>query len=76
MKPAYLAATDYLTATEARAMFPSVVGTINGATLYSGFAILDMGPRAYGVMVGGEFRACCPTKTHARRAGVKFANAA
>jgi hypothetical protein len=76
MKPSYLAATDYLTAAEARAMFPAVVGTINGATLYSGFAVLDMGPKSFGVMVRGEFRACCPTKYHARRAGVRFANEA
>jgi len=63
-----------LNATDARAMFPSVVGTINGATLYSGFAILDMGPKSFGVMVRGEFRACCPTKAHAKRAGEKFAD--
>lgn len=65
-----------LDAAAARAMFPDVVGTILGAELHSGFAILDMGRRAFGVMVGGKFVACCPTYRHAKRAGEREANRA
>jgi hypothetical protein len=65
-----------LNAADARAMFPTVVGQIAGAELHSGFAILDMGPHAFGVMCRGEFVGCCPTYGHAKRAGERAADAA
>jgi len=63
-------------AAQARALYPQVKGEIRGADLWSGFAILDMGPGAYGVMVAGKFVACCPDYSHAKKAGEKAANAA
>jgi len=65
-----------LNTTEAHAMYPHVHGHINSATLYSGFAILDMGLKSFGVMVRGEFRACCPSMKYAKAAGERFANEA
>lgn len=56
-------------AKQAAAMFPQVRGTIRSADLWSGFAILDMGPDAYGVVVRGKFVACTPSYTTAKRAG-------
>ena len=62
-----------INAAEARAMFPKVIGTINGAELHSGYAILDMGPRAYAVMIAGEWRACCPSRKYAKAFGERYA---
>lgn len=58
-----------INATEARNLFPKVVGEIRSATLASGYAILDMGTEAYGVMVAGEMVACCQTRDAAHDAG-------
>jgi len=66
--------TIQLNAADARKLFPRVVGTINGAHLHSGYAVLDMGPGAYGVMVRGEFVGCCPDYRHAMDAGARRAN--
>lgn len=63
-------------AAAARTMFPKVVGPILGADLWSGFAILDMGVGAYGVMVAGKFVACCPDYTAAKINGETAANLA
>jgi len=68
--------TTHLDGSAARAMFPKVVGTIAGAELHSGYAILDMGPGAFAIMCRGEFVGCCPTYSLAKRAGVRAANAA
>lgn len=62
-------------AVAAQQMFPKVVGHIFGADLWSGFAILDMGVGAHAVMVAGKLIACCPSYSHARRAGEKLAAA-
>lgn len=56
----------HLDASAARTMFPFVVGPVNGADLWSGFAILDMGVGAYGVVVAGKFVACSPDYTAAK----------
>lgn len=64
----------HIDATAARAMFPKVVGPINGADLWSGFAILDMGTGAHGVMVAGKFMACCPDYSSAKSFGETAAN--
>lgn len=61
-------------ANQARQMFPKVVGPIFGADLWSGFAILDMGQGAHGVMVAGKFVACCPDYTSAKAFGTTAAN--
>lgn len=58
-----------INAAQAAAMFPRVVGQIAGAELHGGFAVLEMGPKAFGVMVGGEMVACCPNKRAALAAG-------
>lgn len=60
----------------ARGMFTNVVGTIERAELHSGFAILFMGANAFGVMVRGQMVGCCPTYSHAKRAGERRANEA
>lgn len=54
-------------------MYPFVRGEIRGADLWSGFAVLDMGPNAFGVVVLGEFIACTPTYIAALRAGERAA---
>ena len=64
-----------INAAQARAMFPKVVGEIAGAELRGGFAILDMGPKAFGVMVAGEMVACCPNRRAAIKAGERAADA-
>jgi hypothetical protein len=66
----------HIDAAAAKAMFPKVIGPIFGADLWSGFAILDMGTGAYGVMVGGKFVACSPDYTSAKENGENAANAA
>lgn len=58
-----------INAAAARELFPNVVGEIRSATLASGYAILDMGPDTYGVMVDGELVACCPQRDAAHEAG-------
>jgi len=58
-----------INATQARDLFPKVIGDIRSATLASGYAVLDMGPSAYGVMVAGRMVACCPTRDAAHEAG-------
>jgi hypothetical protein len=65
-----------LNATDAKKMFPNVKGDIWGADLWSGFAVLDMGPNSYGVMVKGEFVACSTCYSAAKRAGEVAANKA
>lgn len=65
-----------INAAQARAMFPQVRGEMRGAELRGGFAILDMGPKAFGVMVAGEMVACCPNRRAAIAAGEKAADAA
>jgi hypothetical protein len=58
-----------LGALEARAAFPMIVGDVVGAEVFApGTAIVHQGPRAYAVIVGGEYIACCPTRRHAARA--------
>lgn len=64
-----------INAAQAAAMFPKVIGAIAGAELHGGFAVLNMGPKAFGVMVAGEMVACCPNKKAALAAGRKAANA-
>jgi len=65
-----------LNAADAKKMFPNVKGDIWGADLWSGFAILDMGPNAYAVICTAQFVACCPDYTSAMKAGEKAANEA
>lgn len=67
---------EHIDATAARELYPNVKGPIFGADLWSGFAILDMGKGAYGVMVAGEFVACCPDYTSAKIYGETTANVA
>lgn len=63
-----------LNATEARARFPAVVGTIRGAELFAAFSIVDLGPKAYAVLDSADtFRACCPSRRLAERAGQRLA---
>jgi hypothetical protein len=66
----------HIDAAAAKAMFPKIVGPILGADLWSGFAILDMGPGAHGVMIAGKFEACCPDYTSAKTFGETHANVA
>lgn len=61
-------------AQHATQMFPFVRGEIRGADLWSGFAVLDMGPKAYGVVVAGQFLACSEKYSSAKRAGEVAAN--
>lgn len=65
---------QHVDAIEARTLYPHVVGPIFGADLWSGFAILDMGTGAHGVMVAGKFAACCPDYTSAKVFGETYAN--
>lgn len=64
----------HIDAAAARAMYPTVKGPINGADLWSGFAILDMGPGAHGVIIAGKFEACCPDYGSAKIFGETHAN--
>lgn len=64
----------HIDADQARAMFPNVKGPINGADLWSGFAILDMGVGAHGVVIAGKFEACCHDYTAAKIFGETRAN--
>ena len=66
---------EHIDATAARKLYPNVKGEIFGAVLCSGFAVLDMGIGAYGVMVAGEMVGCCPTFDLAHAAGEKGAEA-
>lgn len=54
-------------------LYPFVRGDIRGADLWSGFAVLDMGPAAFGVVVRGQFIACSPNYSAAKRAGEQAA---
>jgi hypothetical protein len=55
-----------LGAPEARAAFPMIVGDVVGAEVFApGTAIVQQGPRAYAVIVGRGYVACCPTRRHA-----------
>jgi len=65
---------EYIDATAAKELYPNVKGDIFGAVLFSGFAVLDMGVGAMGVMVAGKFVACCPTFDDAVNAGRKEAD--
>jgi len=67
---------EHIDATAARGLYPNVKGQILGADLWSGFAILDMGPGAHAVMAGGQFLACCPNYTAAKIYGETTANVA
>ena len=62
-----------LNAKQARAIFPKVVGTIYGAVQYRHGFVLNMGPKSFGVMVYGNFIACCPSVTKACQAIEKAA---
>lgn len=59
-----------LTASEARAAFPTIVGDILGAEVFGdGTAIVQQGTRAYAAIVdGSDYIACCPTRGLAARA--------
>jgi len=60
---------EYIDASAAKELYPNVKGDIFGAVLFSGFAVLDMGVGAMGVMVAGKMVACCPDFDHALTAG-------
>lgn len=57
----------HLNAADAFAAFPQVRGHILEATVGTGWAILNQGPSAFGVVVEGEYIGCCPTRALAER---------
>jgi hypothetical protein len=64
---------QHIDAEAARALYPQVKGPIFGADLWSGFAILDMGVGAHGVMIAGKWSACCPDYSSAKTFGETYA---
>ena len=57
-----------INAADAREMFPSLVGSVDGALVcaHAQVAIVAQGRGAWSVMSNGQFKACCPSKAKAR----------